>query len=52
MIKTNKDILIGLIKTLSDNDCREILYFITDKEYKDRGNANRKYKILSVRRLQ
>lgn len=35
MIRTNKDILIGLIKTLSDNDCREILYFITDKEYKE-----------------
>lgn len=30
---TNKDILLGLVGTLTDNECRDIIYFITDKEY-------------------
>ena len=30
---TSKDILIGLINTLPDNICRDIYYFVTDKEY-------------------
>ena len=32
-MSTNKDILLGLVCTLSDNECRDVLYFITDREY-------------------
>lgn len=30
---TNKDILIGLVGTLTDTECRDIIYFITDNEF-------------------
>ena len=36
-MSTNKDILLGLVGTLTDDECRDIIYFITDKEY-DIGN--------------
>lgn len=32
-MSTNKDILLGLIGSMSDNECRDVLYFITDREY-------------------
>lgn len=31
---TNKDILLGLIGTLTDNECKDIYNFIIDREYK------------------
>ena len=33
-MSTNKDILLGLVGSMSDNECRDVLYFITDREYK------------------
>ena len=32
-MSTNKDILLGLVGSMSDNECRDVLYFITDREY-------------------
>lgn len=34
MSRTNKDILLALVGTLTDDECRDVYYFITDKEYK------------------
>jgi len=35
MIRTNKDILLGYISTLNDNECRDIYYKLVDKEFVD-----------------
>lgn len=32
---TNKDILIGLVGSMTNDECRDVIYFITDKEYKE-----------------
>lgn len=32
-MSTNKEILLGLVGTMTDDECRDVLYFITDKEY-------------------
>lgn len=32
-MSTNKDILLGLVGTMTDDECRDVLYFITDREY-------------------
>lgn len=32
-MSTNKDILLGLVGSMTDNECRDVLYFITDREY-------------------
>lgn len=32
-MSTNKDILLGLVGTMTDNECRDVLYYIADKEY-------------------
>lgn len=34
MKRTNKDILLGLVMSLSDSECKDVYYFIMDKEYK------------------
>ena len=35
MKRTNKDILLGLVMSLSDSECKDVSYFIMDKEYKN-----------------
>jgi hypothetical protein len=32
---TNKDVLLGLVMSLSDSECKDVYYFIMDKEYKN-----------------
>ena len=40
MRRSNKDILIGLVQTLSDEDCKELYYYIVGKKDESNGVLN------------